>query len=934
MKKVILLTVLLISVAVVYAQGTALSPRAVILLNQVKECKSTQVTTDMGSAFMKVKNDDEAYVHAFVSLSQDVDTGILTNYGIKPCSVAGGIMTVLIPVSHLAQFAASGVCSYIDIEQKMTLFLDRVRSELGVDYIHQGINLPQGYDGTGVVVGIIDLGFEYGHPSFYDSTGTTLRVKRVWNQEDSRGTPPAGYAYGTEYATQEQILAAGTDTDITGHGTHVAGIAAGCGAPDGEGRRYCGIAPGADIVLVAVNRISTTFDAIRYIHEYARSVGKPCVINMSYGSINNPHDGTDPFDRMIEDYLRTNPADSIVLVSAAGNSGVRTQHLHKHFNPTDTIVKSLLSNLEYQESYNSEIVCWGSAGDLFSVSMVLHYNYGGENPFTPVAETPFISSDVDSVYTFQLVSPQGRIYTVTIAVSHWNPFNSRPSIIVDISAPYLSDHISLTIKSTDADVHVWCQSDDFISYRDTDFTRGDSYYTIAGMGGNSDAVISVGSYATRVSGIQDYSHSEGELSMFSSLGPTLDGRTKPDICAPGEKVFSGDNSYSVLNSSYIVDVDSAIYNGQYHYYGLKQGTSMSSPAVAGVIALWLQHNPSLNVDSARTLIHNTAFTDSFTGDIPDTGSCSWGWGKINAFAGLPPTAVPMFKLRVATADYTGRVSGGGYHPMGNRTIEAFPPVGFAFKQWNDGNTDNPRVVNLTSDTMFVVEFELSGCDTINTFPWYAVFDDEELRCWDIFSNIGGNYLGWVYLSGVMSSLAHSMVDAWLVSPHVDVESGTSLFYYCTSSNVTAFDSLAVVAITSDGDTIVLADEPYSVTVGGQRAVNLSPIAGQVVRIGFHHHYCGGATSILKLENVIIDYDLGIAPSESSPIGVYVENGKLHIFGAEGLLQVFDIMGRQLGAVRVDGQATINSHVLGITHPGIYLLRIGENSRKVVIDILK
>lgn len=57
--------------------------------------------------------------------------------------------------------------------------MDMARNNLGIDMIHAGLHLPQGYDGSGVVVGIIDGGFEYTHPAFYDTTGQVHRVKRV-----------------------------------------------------------------------------------------------------------------------------------------------------------------------------------------------------------------------------------------------------------------------------------------------------------------------------------------------------------------------------------------------------------------------------------------------------------------------------------------------------------------------------------------------------------------------------------------------------------------------------------------------------------------------------------------------------------------------------------------------------------------------------------
>jgi M6 family metalloprotease-like protein len=126
----------------------------------------------------------------------------------------------------------------------------------------------------------------------------------------------------------------------------------------------------------------------------------------------------------------------------------------------------------------------------------------------------------------------------------------------------------------------------------------------------------------------------GDVTFFSSHGPTLDLRTKPDICAPGEHLISAINSY---NAAIVTAPNCAAYTlfrGDTAYYAAERGTSMSSPAVAGIMALWLQQNPQLRYDSALALIRSTGRTDSLTGILPASGSNLWGWGKINPQAGL------------------------------------------------------------------------------------------------------------------------------------------------------------------------------------------------------------------------------------------------------------------------------------------------------------
>ena len=892
------------------AQRAKLSSRAALTLKQLENGMLQQES-----------------VHAFVTLKEDVDPKALEAYGVKMNSAVGNMATVEIPSKRFGDFVASGLCSDLDVAQQMYPMLDKARADLGVDYIYNGINLPQGYDGTGVVVGVIDIGFEYGHPSYYDSTGNTLRIRRLWQQRDTTGMAPEGFSYGSEYTTPEQILAAVTDDPTNGHGSHTAGIAAGCGAPDGNGRAYRGMAPAADIVMVSSNMGDVgIFDGVRYIHQYARSVGKPCVINISLGSNSGPHDGTGYIDTLLENYLYTTPVDSIVVVVSAGNSGSRKQHLNKSFSATDTVVRTFIRGRN-NDNFYADIDCWGNVGDEFSVTLSL-CDLGNENPHTSVVELPTVSSTIDSTYSFQLVSPHDSVYYCFFSVNPSSSRNGRPELLFRIAKSgrsAVSDLFMITIMSTSANVHMWSDNIEFYNDRDAAFANGDYSYTIGGVGANGNAVISVGSYATRTKRIDGTSITqtlEGDLSPFSSHGPTWDGRVKPDICAPGQYLVAAINTQylPLYEADYLFD--SVFFNGQMHYYVLMQGTSMAAPSATGVVALWMQNNPSLNVNSVRTMLHSSALNDDFTGTIPTTGSNLWGWGKINAFAGLPATTVPMYKLEVATANYRrGYVTGHGRHPQGQHLIEAFSLDGYAFQQWSDGSSDNPRVVDLNSDTSFIAYFEESPCDTIRQFPWVATFAEPALNCWE---NFGLNE--WIFTSPYMLSMGTGRVDNWLLTPQVRVVPQTSFFYTLNGLNEEPdYDSVAVVVVTGDGDTVVLADEYYTTAEDdGERHVSLTPFAGQTVRVGFHHHACT-MMGFVVLKGARIDYLQGVGNVESSQMTIVTSGLRFAIADApEEPLAVFDAMGR-----RVLSHPTANG-TFSLPSSGVYFVRVGGlPTRKIV-----
>ena len=165
---------------------------------------------------------------------------------------------------------------------------------------------PLSLSGQGIIVGIVDSGIDYANQDFRNEDGTT-RIEALWDQSVP-GNPPMGYALGTEY-TREQINEALEETDplarqdllpsrdISGHGTAVAGIAAGNGRGS-EGRRYRGAAPEAELVVVKMNtpraegfpRTTELMQGVDYIIRTALRLGKPAAINISFGNTYGPHE--------------------------------------------------------------------------------------------------------------------------------------------------------------------------------------------------------------------------------------------------------------------------------------------------------------------------------------------------------------------------------------------------------------------------------------------------------------------------------------------------------------------------------------------------------------------------------------------------------------------------------------------------------------------
>ena len=907
-------------------------------LRQVEAATDRSLKESLYAQLQKDYNITQGKVSAIIVLAAGQTPQNLATYGVTVGTVSGEMFTAMIPVDRFVELAESGICATIDMGEKQNLMMDNARENLGIDQIHAGMHLPQGYDGSGVVVGIIDGGFEYCHPTFYDATGTTSRVKRVWNHSDNTGTAPAGYDYGSEYTTLSQMMAAETDDTSATHGSHVASIAAGCGAPSGDGANYKGIAKGADIVLVpAIMDNPHILDAIQYIYSYAQSVSKPCVINMSFGSMVGPHDGTSYEDRFLTSFIAQHP-DSIVLVASAGNSGSTPVHLEKQFSGEDTLLNTRLV-YDFMQNKNGVVDVWGDKN--YSVALTLVSATTNQQ----VDFTGFFTTGIDTSYVVNLLTNDNDTLTCQFYLSSIDSINHRYDAFIKFGTIPSYHQLILTVRcDTTATIHAWCNR---ISFNETSLVdgtvSGDSHYTIAGFGTNSDAVISVGAYATRL-GYTTYEgnyHSGssaqemGDIAYFSSVGPTFDGRVKPDIAAPGSVIVAACNRFDPMETIY----DTIVWNGQIEKYTPLQGTSMSSPMVTGIVALWMQHNPSLGTDSVRAILHGTAHNDRFTGNCVTTPNNIWGHGKVNAFGGLPTDTTLWLLNAFDAVDGTGCVDGGGVVTEGVHTLTPIPATNYLFVSWEDGNTDNPRTVNVTCDTTFIAvfaPFDYEDCDTIVDFSWTAEFD-ENLTCWKLIDADGDGEI-WEKLPASVSSMVVGLgvahTDNWFISPAIEVNQNLNLKVATHAINSNGSQDCTLLLSTSGSEmsdfTTELDNYTYTAIEDKEFLVSLADFQGQIVRVAVRHHNCVGMLAALMLNDFTIEIaqDSVLVPTyaETSNYTVATQGLQLNISGAEGrALQIYDLTGRLIvNKPNADGYYRMPSS-------GVYILRVdGFKPRKVMV----
>ena len=540
--------------------------------------------------------------------------------------------TAFIPLSSLCEFLKMKGIIRFELTRRGELSLNVARPAVNAQILlHPPLPDKTAYTGKGVIIGIVDYGFDYTHPDFYDSTGSDYRIRQVWEQMNSSGTPPTGFQYGSEWKDQQAILTAATDTESQTHGTHVAGIAAGSGA----GTEYYGLAPAADLILVSTDRTDVGIaNGLKYISDYAAVQQKPCVINFSLGSSIGPHDGTSAFDRLCDASIRP----GLLFTGSVGNNGNQPIYLAYEFlkTPTDTLVLSGIKPGPNEEQVIVDL--WGSPSARFSAGVFLLDTL----TMRTIGETPWVASEETKITTYRITTDS------TVAVIQYaaetSPYNQKPTIMLQVSfvASGLTSVVPvLKIKSQSAiNIQSWLTGGNFSTFNQPlPYQSGSTTHTVGEIGGTGKSILSAGAFCTKRAWVsvdgESYQYAPnavlGEIADFSSRGPTADGRIKPDITCPGYGVVSAFSHY--FDGSYppsFYRTTRLSFQGVNYYFGILQGTSGAAPIIAGTLALWLQQYPQLTFLQARDAIRKSAIPAPIS-PLPDN---TWGWGILNAAGGM------------------------------------------------------------------------------------------------------------------------------------------------------------------------------------------------------------------------------------------------------------------------------------------------------------
>ena len=463
--------------------------------------------------------------------------------------------------------------------------------------------------GKGAIIGVIDSGFDLTHPCF-QTIDRKSRIIAAWDQANVKrvaGKPPDGFDYGVLYTrdmldnpilNKECPLIIENEMDSGGHGTQVASVASASG-------NLKGVAPEAELIIVAykndlpVGGSAFVVDALRFMIGHAQKIGKPIAINLSQGDHFGAHDGSSLLERAIDNFVRAGKGRVLIVVSAGNErNGPANHHAAGKLMMNKDFVLPFTLNKDHLPA-GDEIHIWCKAEDQFDLKIVTPS--GVVSPLIPPnTSTPITFPDSTNVKVSSelksSINDDNRIVIAFSASDHW-----------DTSAAW---KLILSPKSvSNGEFHAWV--DRPRSFSLISFVEHQSDHGTVTVPGTAREVISVGSFVSRrLIGSGD-EHAKGKIELGSAFGPTRDGRTKPDIVAPGALVFTPGTRPKLCN----------------YCYALRRGTSYAAPHVTGVIALMWALWPDLPAQQIRSALFETAIEDEFTGVTPNN-TC--GHGKLNA----------------------------------------------------------------------------------------------------------------------------------------------------------------------------------------------------------------------------------------------------------------------------------------------------------------
>lgn len=562
------------------------------------------------------------------------------------------------------------------------------RESTGVDLIHSGEeNLPQAFTGENVIVGMMDNGLDINHVNFLKDGEP--RAERLWVITGENSSVQA-------YTTPDAIKRFTVDTDNDTHGTHVLGIMAGgyrgrlkqATMNPHTGRlqvlngsnKYYGVAPDAILApCCGTLHGNNSVIAAQKVSEFAREKGLPAVMNYSLGHNYGPHDGT-----TVQSKFFTELGKEMIICISAGNEGDQAISLGKNFSEGNTSVKTFFSN---SANASGLVDIWGRDNSQLKMTFIAVDKTTGNVEFSYAIDkategTLYLTGSYYTASSYKHDAKFDELFGKTssmIVRSGVDAANNRYNIYVDFNLTETSASANIVpgiiVEGLpSASIDMYANGLSFMSNGLSGYSNGNPDQSINDLA-CGDNVISVGAYVNTTkwptvdNGVVGFQNppAKGDIADFSSYGTNFKGEQLPFVCGPGMGMRSSySNAYLVAHPEDDIYYAATLNETKRNHRWLEMsGTSMSSPFVAGVVALWLQADPTLTVDKVKEAMKATAIQDEFTAKNPQR----WGCGKINALGGL------KYILETGAVNNVKSENDILITSVGNNCYEVFSPAG-------------------------------------------------------------------------------------------------------------------------------------------------------------------------------------------------------------------------------------------------------------------